>query len=728
MSNAALKIEREDEQEHSMESVVGGIHCISCARRIENKLQEYPEVVHARVNMTSRHLTLVWQGDEEKGQELNEAVKSLGFDVKPYVPDALEVSTKQEARSLMKAMAVAGFAMGNIMLLSFAVWSNTDGQMGEATQRFFHWLSALIAVPSIAYAGRPFFSSAFKALSNKQTNMDVPISLAMLLATGLSLFEIITHSSRDVYFDSAVMLMFFLLVGRYLNVQARGRAKSAAQDLLMLMTGEATCLENGKQKIIAYKDITEGMVLLVAAGETVPADAVVQEGRSDLDTSLLTGETLPRNIDVKGEVLAGMVNLTAPLTLRVTKPNSQSCFHDIIRLMEKAEQGSAKYIRLSDKIAKLYTPLVHSLSLLTFLLWYFALGAEFHQAVIYAISVLIITCPCALGLAIPVVQVLASGRLFKKGILIKTGDALEKLSQATSAFFDKTGTLTYGRLNLLDSEDVPEETFKIAASMAAQSKHPLSRAISSVYEGELLNVQVEDLPGCGLETEYDGSVYRLGKESWAVDGNVETLEHRNISLCLSKNGDAHYRFTFQDVLREDSPATIERFQAQGLPTHLVSGDRKEIVEDVAKALHIDHAHAEVLPDQKCHLIEKETKAGQKVLMVGDGLNDAPALTTAHVSISPATAMGITQNAADIVFQGDKLNSVYEAYETARVTNKLTKTNLALAALYNMFAIPLAVTGFVTPMIAAIAMSSSSIIVILNSLRLNKMVAKRMGEK
>lgn len=711
---------------YSLEAVVGGIHCMSCVRNIEKTLQSFPEMVSARVNMTTKHLTFVFRGAKEKANEFIGAVNALGFDARPYLPDAAREAEDRERRFLLKSMGVAGFATGNIMLLSVAVWS---GAGGGATGNLFHILSAAIALPALAYAGRVFFRSAFAALKQGQANMDVPVSLALVLATGLSLYEMMAGAAGHVYFEAVTMLMFFLLAGRYLNFQVRGKARSAAQDLLALMSGFATLREkNGKTRLIPYKDITENMLLQVAAGEKIAADGVIENGSTEVDTSLLTGESLPQKLKEGQPVLAGMVNLSAPVTVRVTRPARRALFQEIIKLMEKAEQGSAKYVRLSERAAALYTPTVHALALAAFLFWYLVMDAGLYQAVIYAVSLLIITCPCALGLAIPIVQVTAGGRLFKKGILIKSGDALERLSKITQIVFDKTGTLTRGKMVLTESEKIKPAVMKLAASMAAQSRHPLSQALAAGYDGALLPLKVADIAGCGLETEKNGKRIRLGRRDWALDKAENAAEDSAVELWLSENGKPLQRFVFRDDLRTDSAAVLAALQKRGLKTAILSGDRAAVTAEIAAKLGVTDYHAGVLPDRKCALLEELKARGENILMVGDGLNDAPALATADVSASPATAMTVTQNAADIVFQGEKLAPVLEAYETAKAAMRLTRFNLGLTVLYNLVAVPLAFAGLVTPLIAAIAMSASSVTVVLNSLRLNGLVEKGMGQK
>jgi len=718
----------EDDGSFSLQASVSGMHCISCARVIENKLNSYDEIKTARVNVSANRLNFTWQGSKELGNELLDAVNKLGYKAQPYTPLATDIADEHESKTLLKALAVSGFAMGTIMMFSFAVWASNDGDMGETMRKMMHWISGAIAIPTVFYAGRPFFKSAWLVLKNRHTNMDVPISVAILLATGLSIYEVLFTNSEDVYFDSAVMLIFFLLIGRFLNVKARKKAKSAAAGLLTMMEGSATLIEGNKHKEIPIKDIQEKMLLQVTSGEKIPADGIVSTGSTEVDNSMLTGETLPEVVGEGSKVLAGMLNLGNTIQVRVSKPGDQSLLSDIIRLMEKAEQGESRFVRISDRVASFYSPVVHTLGLAAFLFWYFIADVGAHQAIINAVAVLIITCPCALGLAVPVVQVLGSSSLFKRGILIKSGDALEKLSEISTIVFDKTGTLTSGHPELCE-HGLSDDDYQLAASMAAQSKHPLSKALAKAYKGQLIKgMTIEEISGHGLMAEYKGKKVMLGKRDWLTAENTDVSNDQLLELWFKIDNAKPQRLTFEDQIRTDAVSVVEKLKARKFGLHIFSGDRKGVVQNIAQQIGVDSYHAKVLPDDKCREIDNLKRHGEHVLMVGDGLNDAPALASAHVSMSPSTAMDITQNAADIVFQGDKLAPVVEAYEISLISNALTKQNIALAVLYNVFAIPVAFMGFVTPMIAAIAMSGSSIVVVFNALRLNSLVKRRLSKK
>lgn len=701
---------------HTLNLLVDGMHCPSCVAHIENALNKQEGIINARLNLSTKRLRVSWKKGKELGNKWVEIINNMGYRAVPFDPNTSDTFEKQEEKFLLRCLAIAGFASGNLMLFSIPMWTATGIEMGALTRSMFQWIQVLIAVPAIIYSGIPFYKSAFIALKDKHTNMDVPISVAVILTTFMSIFEIV-HRGQHAYLDSSVMLLFFLLIGRYLDTIARGKARSAAHDLLQMMTGFATVLhDNGSTETIPLAEIKEGMVLIVSSGEKVGADGEVIKGESEIDTSLITGESIPQKIEVGAKVFAGTINISAPIQVKITKAGENSLLADIIKLMEKAEQSQAKYVTIADKISGWYTPVVHILAGGTFLFWWLVMGMGWQASLLIATTVLIITCPCALGLAVPVVQVLASSKLMRSGILIKSGDALERLADITHIAFDKTGTLTIGKPQIVDFSSYKDDDLQLAASIAAHSKHPLSAAISAAYNGELLDMEVTETPGYGLEAKYNNKTVRLGKRSWC---GIDNNKYDNaLEIWLAIEGAKPLRFKFVDQIRKDAGNTIQALQENGYNILLVSGDREEVAKSVAAELGIQEVYAGISPLEKCEILEKLKNEGSRVLMVGDGLNDAPSLASAAVSMSPSSAMDITQNTADIVFQGERLKPILTSINTAKFTQTLVKQNFILAIIYNIIAIPLAVMGFITPLIAAIAMSASSLTVVANALRLN----------
>lgn len=700
----------------SLEVLVDNVHCAACIQKIESTLLSQKNVRTARLNFSTRRLTFEWTGAPELANSYVRMIEKLGYGVHPFDAGSELEGSKEEERFLLLCLGVAGFAMGNIMLLSIGLWTTTTEIMGMATRDLMHFIAALIAIPTVAFSGRPFFRSALKTLHSGHTNMDVPISLAILLATIMSLSETFNHGEH-VYFDSAVMLMFFLLVGRFLDFRARRSARSAATDLLATLSGFALVVDGDKTKRIAIRDLKEGMIVRVAAGEKFPVDGDVIEGQSTVDTALITGETLPRDLKPGEGVYAGTLNLSAPVTIAVAKAAEDSLLADIVRLMEKAGQGQAKYVRLADRAAKLYTPVVHTLAAAAFLGWWLIGGMDWQSALMIAVTVLIITCPCALGLAVPVVQVLATGRLMKAGIMVKAGDALERLAAIDTVFVDKTGTLTLGQPKLIEGTD-NQELLKIAASLASHSHHPLSKALAEHYDGPQVKLEnITDHPGKGMEASLDGKSIRLGSRVWC--GDKDAPQDERLELWLSVEGEKPVPFYFADRLRTDTKDTLASMMRQGLNFVLITGDRKNVAEKIAAEVGVTEIYAEYTPPQKFEILENYKQRGHHVLMVGDGLNDAPVLAGADVSMAPGSAVDMAQSAADIVFMGDRFSAVEETWAIAKKSQKLVKENFALAIAYNVIAVPLALAGIVTPMIAALAMSGSSLLVISNSFRLKR---------
>ncbi|MBE2190707.1 MAG: cadmium-translocating P-type ATPase [Alphaproteobacteria bacterium] len=712
-------VEYNEHGKPAMVLMVDGVHCAACIQKVESALHKIPHVTYGRLNFSTKRLRVEWDGSVQLANDLAQAIRHQGYNVYPYDPKAIQSESDEEERQLQLCLGVAAFAAGNIMMISVALWSSSIEIMGIGTRDLMHWLSGLIALPCVFYAGQPFFRSAWSVLRFGKTNMDVPISLGVIGAVLVSLWQV-SHHGEDAYFDSAVMLLFFLLIGRYLDFRARRKARGAASDLLAMMTGTAIVIqEDGRQKSVPIRDLKEGMAVLVPMGQRIPADSQVVTGVSDIDTSLVTGETMPRVVGVGDAVYAGTTNLSAPLNLIVKSAANDSLLSDIVRLMEKAEQGQAKYVRLADRAARLYTPVVHTLAAATFFGWWIFGGVDVPHAVLLAVTVLIITCPCALGLAVPVVQVLATGRLMKRHILVKSGDALERLSSIDTILLDKTGTLTLGQPSMIRQEALSVEHLQMAASLAAVSHHPLSRALLREWSGEtLLFDDVREYAGQGLEGYYHHKRVRLGSRVWCGDQKAEV--HNTQEIWLEIDALPVACFEFEDLLRSDAKETIAALKQSGIRPVLLSGDRQAVAQKVAQEIGIDDVSGDLSPVDKYNYMDVLRRDGHKVAMVGDGLNDAPTIAGADVSISPATAIDMTQNAADIVFMGEQLGSIVEVYRTAVFSGQLVRQNFMLAIIYNVIAVPLAVFGMVTPLIAAIAMSGSSLVVIANSFRLTRM--------
>ena len=695
--------------------IVENMACGSCMGRIEGILRATSGVSAARANLATKRVAVTFDEAATEPLKLIEALDRGGYRAAELVGHPDE-STAERADDLLRRLGVAGFAAANVMLLSEVVWFGAVTDMDQSATDLFHWLSALFAMPAVAYAAQPFFRSAYAALKSRRLNMDVPISLGIGLATAMSLFQTI-RGTNQVYFDAAISLTFFLLIGRYLDEKVRARARGAAENLLGLKALAAEVVdEDGNVRRLPASALWPGMRVQVPAGERIPVDGRVLDGQTHVDTSLITGESVPRPTTIGEIVHAGTVNLTRAIIVEATATDDNTLLADIARLVAAAEQGRGHYVRLADRAARLYAPAVHILGAATLLGW-LIVGGGFEQALTYAIAVLIITCPCALALAVPAVQVAATGRLFAKGVIVKAADGLERLSEVDTIVFDKTGTLTRGEASLSNAAEIDDATLSAAASLAIASRHPYSKAVVRTARERGLTVTaaegVIEQPGSGLLAPGLRGQRRLGSVSW-VTGAAGAA---NSSLWYRDGEAAPIALRFDDALRSDATAVIWALRNAGYGVHLLSGDRDGSVRDAALAAGVRDWTSDVRPDGKIARLEALKAQGRKVLMVGDGLNDAPALAAAHASLSPSTAADVSQVIADAVFQGEPLTPILEVLGVARASQRMALQNFAIAIAYNVVSVPLAMMGYVTPLIAALAMSLSSIAVTGNALRL-----------
>ncbi|MDC0739135.1 heavy metal translocating P-type ATPase [Cognatishimia sp. SS12] len=686
-----------------------GIHCAACISTVEEALRSVPGVQEARVNLTLKRAN-VDAAPHVRPDALIARLSAAGYEAHELDAGSLAATeTDRAGRDLLMRLAVAGFASMNVMLLSVAVWSGA----AEATRDLFHWISAVIALPAILFSGQPFFANAFAALRARRLNMDVPIVLAIVLALATSLWET-ALSGHHAYFDAALTLVFFLLTGRYLDYRTRAVARSAAEELAALEVPRAIRVKEGIEAEVAVSELRPGDTVLVRPGGRMPVDGVIVSGQSELDRSLLTGETLPVFGQTGDKVSAGEVNLTGPLTIRATAVGEDTSLHQMADLVAIAESGRSRYTSLADRAAKLYAPGVHILSALAFVGWYLY-TFDIRTALNIAAAVLIITCPCALGLAVPAVTTAASGRLFRMGLLVKHATALERLAEVDTVVFDKTGTLTMGQPEVQSLDGIPQDALRVARALAEASAHPLSKAVrSAVHSAGIPPAAVqniEEVPGYGVQGRWRGQTVRLGRSAW-----LGVAECAASAVHLQLDG-ATYTILCKDALRQGAAEVVAALQNAGKEVQLLSGDTEGAVRMTAEQLGIAYWQAGMLPAEKAQVITARTSGGAKVLMVGDGLNDTAALSSAHVSISPASALDAARVASDIVLLGNDLGPIADALTVAQKATRRIRENFRIATLYNVIAVPLAVAGLATPLIAALAMSTSSITVSLNALRL-----------
>ena len=702
---------RKTEDGHArLDLLVTGARCAGCISKIEREMGGLTGVDSARLNLSTGRLSLGLENAGVDPGRIIAALARLGYPATPYDPGAALVQRDREGRRLILALAVAGFGAMNAMMFSVPIWAGLfDQELGPATRSMMMWMSGAVGAPCAIFAGMTFFQSAWRSLRAGRANMDVPISIGVILTLAISFSETILNG-RDAYFDAAVSLLFLLLIGRWLDHVLRAKARSAAGDLLALQAPAACVIDDaGRERTIPLADIQPGDVLRVRPGDRIPVDATLEDGEALLDNSLLTGESAPERVGPGQLCRAGAVNTSGLLTLRARARSEDSTLAAIARLVDAGTQSRSRYVRLADRAAALYVPVVHAAALATFVCGW-ALGLDPREALIRAVAVLIVTCPCALGLAVPAVQVVASARLFRRGVLVKSGAALERLAEITHVVFDKTGVLTEGRPVLVGASPT---IIALAAPLARASSHPMARAVARAAGEGSLATEVTEHPGLGVEGLIDGRRARLGRAAFV---GVPTLRSGETELWFGFEGESKVRLQFSDVLRPDAGETIAALRARGISVGILSGDQVGAVKDMAEALGVSDWRAGLLPEEKSEAIDRFAAEGRKVLMIGDGLNDAAALARAHAAIAPGTALAASQNAADLVLTGDALMAVVEAIDVARSARRRALENFSFAALYNLVAAPAAMLGLVNPFVAALAMSGSSLVVTLNALR------------
>lgn len=709
-------VRAEPDGSSAIDIAVKGARCANCLAKIEGGVKAISGVTSARLNLSTGRLHVEWRSNRTAPVAILQRLTALGYEAAPFEAASALRADQSEGRALLRCLVVAGFGAVFVVGLTDAVWYG-GADMSPSLRNVFFGIAAAISVPITLFSAQPFFSSAIRALAKRQTNMDVPIALAMLLSLALSLYQTATHAAHT-YFDAAVMLAFLLLIGRYLDFRLRDRARSAAQHLVTLQSALARRFKaDGDIETVAAGELNAGDRVLLASGERVPADGTL-ESATEADISFVTGESLPIALQ-SGDILrAGSVVTGPSVVLKATARVEDSLVADLARLLEAGQQTRSIYVRLADRAARAYVPFVIVSSLLVFAGW-MVLGGSLSAAMTNAIAVLIITCPCALGLAVPAVQIVATGRLFDRGVFVKSGDALERLAEVDTAVFDKTGTLTFGAPVLENVESLPRGALAAAATLARASRHPMARAVAEAAGPGPAAAGAREVPGAGLEVVVGGRVQHLGNAAWC--GIVH--EPMPGELWFRDGDAAPIRFLFRDHIRPETRTTLADLASRRIALEMLTGDHAQPAGKIAAQAGIARWTADAGPKDKAARMQALRREGHRVLMVGDGINDAGALALAHVSIAPGSAADVSQRAADLVLRGDTMAPIVEAVDVARKARRLVLENFAFAAVYNLAAIPLAALGLVTPLIAAIAMAGSSLVVTLNALRLARGAAR-----
>ncbi|MCY4336042.1 MAG: heavy metal translocating P-type ATPase [Litoreibacter sp.] len=681
---------------------VPSMRCAACISTVENHLTGLRGVADARVNLSQKRVRVV---TDRPASELAAALKDVGFEAYPLDANALSGEKDRTGHDLLMRLGVAGFAMMNVMLLSVAVWSGAEG----ATRDLFHLISATIALPVVLYSAQPFFKHAMQALRVGRLNMDVPISLAILLAGAMSLYESF-NGGEHAYFDAALSLTFFLLIGRYLEHHTRSTARSAAKELAALETHTVSLKTPRGVETVPLTKVQVGDVALVQTGVRVPVDGVLISKEAHTDRAFLTGESDPVAHQQDALLNAGEINLGAPFEMRASAVGQDTRLHQIARLVETAENARNSYTSLADRAAQVYAPAVHLLALVTFIGWY-AISQDLRHSLNIAIAVLIITCPCALGLAVPAVSTAAISKLYRLGFLVKSGTALERLAECRNIVLDKTGTLTTPGFSFA-KDDFSDSDLSIAKALAQNSAHPLSKSLD-LYLGEVRPAELDaisETKGGGVSANSDGVKVALGRASW-LGGDGDAL--------VLKIGETLHPVPYKETLKEGVQDMTGGLSAQNLALEIMSGDTPEKTAQVAAAAEVAEFTASMSPEEKSTRVTAMEAEGATPCMIGDGLNDTVALAAAHASIAPGSALDAARSAADVVVIGNTMAHVPKLFKIAHRAVALSRQNFAISLVYNLIAVPIAVLGYATPLAAALAMSLSSITVLLNAVRVGR---------
>ncbi|MEH6471703.1 MAG: heavy metal translocating P-type ATPase [Halopseudomonas sp.] len=729
--------------------LVEGVHCAACVWLIENSLRRKPGVVESRVNLSGRKLKVKWDRSRLPLSKLISHLGTLGYKAVPFDPRSAEDSHKQQNRHLLYRMGFAAFAMMNLMWISIALYSGAD--QGEF-RSLFHWIGLMLATPTLAYSGYPFFKGAWYGLRNLRPGMDLPIAIGASITYLYSCYVTFSGSLvGEVYFDTVVNFLFVILVGRYLEAMSKRKALASTQRLLDLQPRVATRLiatDQGEQsELVAIRAVNIGDRVLVKPGERLPVDGIVVEGNSRVDEAMLTGESLPVNKSLGAQVNTGTLNGNGSLVIEVTGLLQDSALGRIIHLVEDAQSSRAPIQRLADRIVPWFVTVTLSLALASFVWWF---DAGFEQALLVATSILIITCPCAFGMATPMSIAVAAGLGARHGILVKNGEVLERLSAIRHFVFDKTGTLTEGRMRLTELASETDrwlsdgsqgelsaplaKLLEAAASIERLSEHPVATSIVQCAEQQRIGFakgaaeNFVSRPGLGVKGISAGQTICIGTPSWLAQNGVKTsplleqraaeLDARAISsVRVAIAGQEVALIAIEDQLREGAYELIQRLKQQGARLTLLSGDRRQTAEAVAEQLGGMEVIAEVLPEDKDRTIAELQQQGSEVVMVGDGINDAPSLVRADVGIALGSGTDVSIASADIVLLSNDLQRIDQAARLSQRTLRTVRQNIALSIGYNSIMVPLAMMGLVTPLVAAITMPISSLLVIGNAARI-----------
>ncbi len=718
------------EGEHVREAalMLEGIVCAACVWLNEHHVGHLPGVLEFRVNYSTHRAQVRWDQRQIKLSAILAAVAAIGYIAHPFDPNRQEALQKRERSVALRRLAVAGLGSMQVMMLAVGLYAGDYQGMDDWIREFLRWICLILTVPVVVYSAVPFFSAAWRDLRRRQLGMDVPVSLAIVAAFAASLWYTV-QGGGEIYYDSVTMFVFFLLTGRFLEMAARHRAAQISEALVRMLPATATRLNAaGDEQVVAIAELASGDRVLVRPGEIIPADGRVMEGASSVDESLLTGESLPLPKRLGEALIGGAVNVDSPLVMQIEKVGADTVLSAIVRLLDRAQSEKPQLALLADRIAGRFIAVLLAVATVVLLAWWSL--SDFDTAFRIMLSVLVVTCPCALSLATPTALVAATGALTRLGVLTTRGHALETLARTTHIIFDKTGTLTFGRPQVAAVEPVsgPEarRCLALAAALERGSEHPVGRALAEAAGSNIpAATDVRNTPGSGIEGWIDGRRYRVGRPEFvaacsdsAVAGR-DDLDTASTWVALGDESGLLAWFQLTDALRPGAAAAVAALQARGLTVELLSGDRPDAVAHVARQVGIAAATGGMSPQDKLERLRALQRQGAVVAMVGDGVNDAPVLAAAQVSLAMGSGTQLAHATADMILLSEQLEHLVGGVDMAQRTLMIMRENFAWAIGYNLIALPLAAGGWLTPWMSALGMSFSSLLVVLNALRLRQ---------
>ena len=703
--------------------IIEGIHCSACVWLNEKVLHQTEGIVEASINYTNNKAKIVWDVDTIKLSQIIQKIRSIGYNAYPYDPKLQEEKANQARRDYYSRLLVAIFATMNIMWIAIAEYTGYFTGMRSDIKNVLNIAEFILATPTLFYTGWVYFKGAYFGLKNRFVNMDLLVATGATLAYIYSLYAMISGNG-EVYFDSVTMIITFVFIGKYLEVLSKKSAVDSIDSILSSTPTEVLVVDKDEKTLVPVEEIKEGDIIEIKPGDKIVIDGIIIMGEGSFDLSSLTGESEPIYKKQGDEIISGSIGLDAVIRYKATKDYSNSMLCTIATLLDESITKKPHIEKLADKISGYFSFAILFLSLMTLLFWYFYLDSGFERALIVAISVIVIACPCALGLATPMATLIGIGVASKKGILFKEATFLESMAKSDTLVLDKTGTITEGKPKVIKFDSLKEFDIDILYSLVKSSKHPISKAIAKYLEQNYKGIkeielkEIKNIEARGIKAKFD--------EKRVFGGNVRLIQEMGINFSTKKENSI-FIFAIEDSIKavielKDTPKegakeAIKEIKKMGLKSIMLTGDNEKVAKKIAKEVGIDEVYHSLFPKDKADIVEKLQKKGKIVIMAGDGINDVLALSLSDIAVSLGSAAEVSVEVSDVVLLNDDMISLKDAIKLSKVVFLSIKENLVLSTIYNTIMIPLAMMGYVIPLVAALSMSLSSLLVVGNSYRI-----------